>query len=206
MTPRGSSYSHADMATASKAPARSSARREIANLLLINAIAPYLVYELAEPYTGGLAALALSALPPAIESVWSVVRKRKLDVASSLVLGGIAVSLILIALGGSERVLLLRDSLITSVVGLVIAISALFPRPLLYYLFRQVQNGEPDVRAMRTLSAVLGLGLIVEMAVRTAMVFAMTTSRFLLISPFVQYGMTGLLVAWALFYMRHRRV
>jgi hypothetical protein len=194
------------MATASKAPARSSARREIANLLLINAIAPYLVYELAEPYTGGLAALALSALPPAIESVWSVVRKRKLDVASSLVLGGIAVSLILIALGGSERVLLLRDSLITSVVGLVIAISALFPRPVLYYLFRQVQNGEPDIRAMRTLSAVLGLGLIVEMAVRTAMVFAMTTSRFLLISPFVQYGMTGLLVAWALFYMRHRRV
>jgi hypothetical protein len=194
------------MATASKAPARSSARREIANLLLINAIAPYLVYELAEPYTGGLAALALSALPPAIESVWSVVRKRKLDVASSLVLGGIAVSLILIALGGSERVLLLRDSLITSVVGLVIAISALFPRPVLYYLFRQVQNGEPDIRAMRVLSAVLGLGLVVEMAVRTAMVFAMTTSRFLLISPFVQYGMTGLLVAWALFYMRHRRV
>ena len=192
------------MATATTAPARPSARREIANLLLINAIAPYLVYELAEPYTGGLAALALSALPPAIESVWSVVRKRKLDVASSLVLGGIAVSLILIALGGSERVLLLRDSLITSIVGLVIAISALFPRPLLYYLFRQVQNVEPDVRAMRTLSAVLGLGLVVEMAVRTAMVFAMTTSRFLLISPIVQYGMTGLLVAWALFYMRRR--
>lgn len=206
MTARGSSYSHADMATASNAPARSSARREIANLLLINAIAPYLVYELAEPYTGGLAALALSALPPAIESVWSVVRKRKLDVASSLVLGGIAVSLLLIALGGSERVLLLRDSLITSIVGLVIAVSALFPRPVLYYLFRQVQNVEPDIGAMRTLSAVLGLGLIVEMAVRTAMVFAMTTSRFLLISPFVQYGMTGLLVAWALFYMRHRRV
>ena len=183
---------------------RSSARREIANLLLVNAIAPYLVYELAEPYTGGLVALALSALPPAIESVWSVVRKRKLDVASSLVLGGIAVSLLLIALGGSERVLLLRDSLITSIVGLVIAISALFPRPLLYYLFRQVQDVEPDVRSMRTLSAVLGLGLVVEMAVRTAMVFAMTTSRFLLISPFVQYGMTGLLVAWALFYMRRR--
>jgi hypothetical protein len=192
------------MATARNAPARSSVRREIASLLLINAIGPYLVYQLAEPYVGGLAALALSAVPPAIESVWSVARKRKLDMASSLVLGGIAVSFILIALGGSERVLLLRDSLITSVVGLAIAISAAFPRPILYYLFRQVQSVEPDVRAMRVLSAVLGLGLVVEMAVRTAMVFAMTTSRFLLISPFVQYGMTGALVAWAAFYMRRR--
>lgn len=190
------------MATATRAPARSSVRREIASLVVVNAIAPYVVYEVAEPYTGGLAALALSAVPPAIESVWSVVRKRKLDAASALVLGGIAVSLVLVALGGSERVLLLRDSLITSVVGLAIAISAVFPRPILYFLFRQVQGVEPDLRTMRVLSVVMGLGLVVEMAVRTAMVFAMSTSRFLLISPFVQYGMTGVLVAWAVFYLR----
>ena len=188
-----------------KAPARRSVRREIASLLLINAIAPYIVYELAEPYTGGLAALALSALPPAIESVWSVLRKRKLDVASSLVLGGIAISLVLVALGGSERVLLLRDSLITSVVGLAIAISAAFPKPILYYLFRQVQGVEPELRVMRVISVVLGLGLVVEMAVRTVMVMEMTTARFLLISPFVQYGMTGVLIAWTVFYMRRRQ-
>jgi hypothetical protein len=193
------------MATATRTPARRSARREIANLILINAVAPYVVYELAEPYTGGLAALALSAVPPAIEGVWSVVRKRKLDVAAALVLAGIAASLVLIALGGSERVLLLRDSLVTSVVGLAIAVSAVFPRPILYYLFNQVQGVEPDIRAMRVLSGVLGLGLVVEMAVRTARVFGMTTSRFLLISPFVQYGMTGALVAWAVFYLRRRQ-
>jgi hypothetical protein len=192
------------MATATRAPT-SSARREIANLILINAVAPYVVYELAEPYTGGLAALALSAVPPAIEGVWSVVKKRKLDVAAALVLAGIAASLVLIALGGSERVLLLRDSLVTSVVGLAIAVSAVFPRPILYYLFNQVQGAEPDLGAMRVLSVVLGLGLVVEMAVRTAMVFGMTTSRFLLISPFVQYGMTGALVAWAVFYLRRRQ-
>ena len=173
-------------------------------MILINAVAPYIVYEVAEPYTGGLVALALSAVPPAIESVWSVAKKRKLDIASALVLGGIAVSLVLIALGGSERVLLLRDSLITSIVGLAIAVSAVFPRPILYLLFRQMQGREPPLRAMRVLSVVMGLGLVVEMAVRTAMVFAMTTSRFLLISPFVQYGMTGLLIAWAVFYLRRR--
>jgi hypothetical protein len=181
------------------------ARREIAKLLLIDAVAPYVVYELAKPYAGDLAALALSALPPAVESVWSVIRKRKLDAISAMVLAGIGVSLVLIALGGSERVLLLRDSLVTSIVGLVIAISAAFPKPILYYLFRQVQAGEPALGPMRVLSVVLGLGLVVEMGVRTAMVYAMTTSRFLLVSPFVQYGLTGLLVLWAVLYMRRHR-
>lgn len=178
------------------------ARREIAKLLVIDAVAPYVVYELARPYTGDLAALALSALPPAIGSVSSVVRTRKLDTISAFVLAGIGVSLVLIALGGSARVLLLRDSLITAIVGLALAISAAFPKPLLYYVFRQAQGREPPLGRMRTLSIVVGLGLVVEMAVRTAMVYAMTTSRFLLVSPFVQYGMMALLVAWAVFYMR----
>ena len=177
-------------------------RREIAKLVLIDAVAPYVVYSVAEPYTGNLAALALSALPPAIESVWSVLRKRKQDAISTLVLAGIGVSLVMIALGGSERVLLLRDSLVTSIVGIAVAISAAFPKPILYYLFRQVQGGEPALGRMRILSVVLGLGLVVEMAIRTAMVYAMTTSRFLLVSPFVQYGLTGLLVVWAVLYMR----
>ncbi|MEO8844831.1 MAG: VC0807 family protein [Kofleriaceae bacterium] len=180
-------------------------RREIAKLFLIDAVAPYVVYQVAQPYTGDLAALALSALPPAIESVWSVIRKRKLDGISALVLAGIGVSLVLIALGGSERVLLLRDSLVTSIVGVVIAISAAFPKPILYYLFRQIRGVEPALGAMRTLSVVLGLGLVIEMGVRTAMVYAMTTSRFLLVSPFVQYGLTGLLVVWAVLYLRRQR-
>lgn len=173
-------------------------------MVVWNAIAPYIVYELAEPRVGGMAALALSAVPPAAEGLWSVVRRRKLDVASALVLGGIAVSLVLVALGGSERVLLLRDSLITSVVGLALAISAAFPRPILSHLFRQVQGVEPPVRAMRVLSVVLGLGLVVEMAVRSAMVLEMSTDRFLLISPFVQYGMTAALILWMVLYLRRQ--
>ena len=133
-----------------------------------------------------------------------VKEKRKLDAVSALVLGGLAVSFLLVALGGSERVLLLRDSLIASILGLAVAVSAAFPKPVMYYLVRQVHGVEPNLRAMRVLSLVLGLGLVVEMAVRTAMVLAMTTDRFLLVSPFVQYGMTGALVAWGVFYMRRR--
>lgn len=196
-------------------------RRELIRTLAINAIAPYLVYVLCRPYLGSLAALALSAVPPTIESLWSVVQRRRLDTVSALVLGGIAISLVLIALGGSERVLLLRESLITSVIGVVLVGSVAAGRPLLFYLFRQVWSGEDAAavarwnerwardaalrRTMNILTVVWGVGLIIEMAVRTLMVFEIEISRFLLISPFVQYGMTGALVAWTVVFMRRRQ-
>ena len=199
-------------------PPVTSNRREIVRTLVINAVAPYVVYMLCKPHLGGLVALALSAVPPAVEGVWSVVRQRRLDVVAALVLGGIAASLILIALGGSERILLLRESLITSLVGVALAGSVAAKRPILYYLTRQMRAGgdpaeaarwdarwdaEPGFRrTMRLLSLVWGVGLVVEMTVRTIMVFDMQVSHFLLVSPFVQYGMTGLLVLWTVAYGR----
>jgi hypothetical protein len=190
-------------------------------MLLINAAAPYLVYMVCKPHVGGFVALALSAVPPTLESLWSILRRRRLDVMGALVLGGIAVSLALIALGGSERILLLRESLVTSVVGLVFAASVVFRRPLLYYLARQMSTGGDAAqvaawdrrwddrpgfrRSMRVLSLFWGLGLVIEMVVRTIMVFEMEVSSFLLISPFVQYGLTGLMALWTVFYAKRRR-
>ncbi|MDX2091394.1 MAG: hypothetical protein SFX73_26275 [Kofleriaceae bacterium] len=75
---------------ASHGPARSM-RHEILRTALINAIAPYVIYVLCEPELGAFAALALSAVPPAIEGAWSIWRQRRLDVVAMLVLGGIVV-------------------------------------------------------------------------------------------------------------------
>ena len=169
-------------------------RRELARTVVIDAIAPYVVYTLAKPELGEMAALALCAVPPALEALWSVWKRKRLDVISGVVLAGIAVSFGLVALGGSERVLLLRESLITSVVGLAIAVTAPLKRPLLWYVLRDT----PLAARIRVISLVWGIGLVVEMAVRTAMLYTMETSRFLLVSPFVQYGMTGALVVWTI--------
>ncbi len=201
-------------------PAR-SARGDVVRMLLINAVAPYIVFVVCKPHTGEFAALALSAVPPTVESLWSIWQRRRLDVMAALVLGGIAVSLGLIALGGSERVLLLRESFITSLVGVLLAGSVFLRRPLLYLLARQMSAGDDPTaltdweqrwqhepgfrRSMRIMSAVWGIGLVGEMAVRTAMVYAMRISDFLLISPFVQYGLTGALVGWTVLYTRRMR-
>lgn len=201
-------------------PGPGPVRGEMVRMLLVNAIAPYVVYVLCEPRVGNFAALALSAVPPMVEGVWSIVRQRRVDIVAALVLGGIAVSLVLIALGGSARMLLLRESLLTCVVGVVLAGSVAMRRPLLFYLSRQMAAAgdpagharwnerwerEPALRrSLRVLSLVWGVGLVVEMAVRTVMLLGMETSHFLLVSPFVQYGLTGALAAWTFLYMRRR--
>jgi hypothetical protein len=198
------------------------ARRELVRTLLVNAVAPYLVYVLCKPHTGGFVALALSAAPPAIESLWSVALRKRIDVMAFLVLGGIAISLGLMALGGSERMLLLRESLVTSVAGLILAASVMLPKPLVYLLAAQMMvgrdphsgtrlqtrwNQDPHFRrSMRVISLVWGIGLMGEMAVRTVMVIKMEIDHFLLVSPFVQYGLTGLLVLWTLLYRRRLAV
>jgi hypothetical protein len=195
-------------------------RREILRTIAINAVAPYVVYVLCEPSLGGFVALALSAIPPTLESIWSIARDRRLDIMSALVLGGIALSLVLIAFGGSERVLLLRESLVTAAIGLVLAGSAVIGRPLVFYLLRQVSAGHDNAavarwnkrweteatlrRSMRVMTLVWGIWLVLEMTVRTVMVFQLETATFLLISPFVQYGLTGVLVVWTIVFLRRR--
>jgi intracellular septation protein A len=56
---------------------------------------------------------------------------RKLDVLSLLVLTGIALSLVATLLGGSPRLLLVRESLVTGIFGLIFLGSLLFPKPLM---------------------------------------------------------------------------
>lgn len=202
-------------------PQQPSVRREVIRTILINAVTPYVVYVLASPHVGGMQALLLSAVAPVLESLWSVARRRRLDLVAALVLGGIAASLGLMALGGSERVLLLRESLVTGLVGLFFVGSVPTPKPFVYVLGRHAMalrdpercarwerrfdSQESFRRSMRVLTAVWGVGLLVEVGARTGMVLEMRVADFLLVSPFVQYGLTGALILWTVVYARRMR-
>ena len=211
-----------------QAPAESSVRprvakvrAELARTLLVNAAFPYVVYVVAKPRVGGFDALLASAVPPTLESLWSVARRRRLDLVASLVLGGIAASLAVMALGGSERILLVRESLITGLFGLVLAVSALTPYPLIYLIGRQATAAREPERAeswqrrwteersfrasLRLITAVLGVGLVAEVTVRAVMAFKMRVSTFLIASPLVQYGFIGAVALWTFGYARRLR-
>lgn len=188
----------------------------LATTVVVNVVAPYVIYVLLEDHTSHFSALLYSSIPPLLQSVASVIRRRRIDTMAALVLSGIALSLLLIALGGSARLLLVRESLLTGVFGIVFLASLLLPRPLIFYLARQndlVGTGGHDFferrwqnasfrRAMRLITVLWGAGLLVEAAVRTVMAETMSIARFLLISPFAQFAIMAVLAGLTVIYVR----
>jgi hypothetical protein len=58
---------------------------------------------------------------------------------------------------------------------------------------------------MRLTTIVWGLGFLLEVAIRSYLVFALTIQQFLIISPFVFYSFLGGLALWTFLYSRKGR-
>ena len=186
---------------------------------VIDGLLPFAVYYLARPHTTEFAAIGWSTVPPAINSVVTLVRKRHLDTIGLIVILGLLASLGLLLLGGSPRLLLVRDSLITGVIGLVFLVSLLFPRPLLFYVLRQITTANDPTEAaaweedyaqsrfkfgLPLMTAVWGAALVSEAALRTLTALSphISIKVFLAVWPFVNLGMYGLTSLWSFSYGR----
>jgi len=185
--------------------------------LAVNIALPLLIYHYAAPHFGESNALILSSIPPMLWSAIELARFRRLDAVSLLAVIGIFLSLAAMAFGGSPRLLLARESLVTGIIGLLFLGSLLLPRPLIFYLARSTMaKGSAEaavrfesywlkprfVRSMYIMTWVWGLGLVFEAAVRFWMAFAWAVEQFLAISPFISYGIYFSLMGWTLWYAR----
>ena len=190
--------------------------------IVINAIFPYIIYSLLKSYTNlsDFWALVLTGVPPMIDAIVGIIRKGHVDIIAGIVLLGIAVSIILILLGGSPRLLLIRESFFTAAFGLAYLVSLLFPRPLSFYFARQFATGNVPERvawfnslwqfpgfrfSMRLTAVVWSIGFLLEATIRFILVFTLTIPQFLIISPFVFYGFLGAILLWTLLYSRKGR-
>ncbi|KNE75426.1 putative membrane protein [Candidatus Burkholderia crenata] len=163
----------------------------------INLVLPWLAYRLALPHWGELGALYASAVPPIVWSLAEFARTRRVDALSILVLLGIAMSIVLMALGA---------------IGLVFLLSLAMRRPLTFYLaratvarkaeggakrFEALWNERPLLRrSIRLMKAVWGLGLAGENALRSWLAWHWPIERFLVVSPFIGYAIYGALTVW----------
>ncbi|MCY9670055.1 hypothetical protein M5X11_35035 [Paenibacillus alginolyticus] len=189
-----------------------SKRQYIILTLLINGIIPWALYVWLSNYMTSIAALSVATMVPLVDNLVHLIKHRKLDAFGSLMLFTFILTLVLVALGGSEKVLLIRESLITGSVGLVFLGSLLFHRPLMFYLAKRF-IGNPDFvhnwqyeyfrYVMRLMTFVWGVILLLEAAVRTTMVFQLTTAEFLALSNLVLYGFIGAAIAWTVIYRKH---
>ncbi|NSL56799.1 VC0807 family protein [Uliginosibacterium aquaticum] len=186
--------------------------------LLLNLLAPWLAYSAAEPHYGEFGALIASSLPPLAWSVFELLRYRRVDALSFFILGGIALSLLAMALGGDARLLLVRESLISGLFGIAFLVSLLFQRPLVYYLAcAMAKRGDEQHGAGRfhawwqlagsrklicEISFVWGTGLALEAALRIWLAWHWEPQRFLAIAPPLGYAIAGLMGAWTFWRVR----
>lgn len=134
-----------------------------------------------------LAALAASAVPPALAAAWQLARQRRLDPVATPVIVTIALSLLLAAWIRDPRLLLAREGLLTGLWGIAFVISVVFRRPAAFSIARPLMEGrrvfaagswddlwdrEPAFgRIWQVASLIWGAALLTDAVVRVLMAF-----------------------------------
>jgi hypothetical protein len=163
-------------------------RSRLANLkpLLIDVGLPIGSYYLLKDALGlgTVAALAWSSVGPALRTGWSVVKKRELNGLSSLILLVNVAGVLLSFLTGDPRLMLAKDSGVSSVIGIGVLVSVALGRPMMTSAvkpwlvkgdagreaaWQRLLDGSPEFRrAERRFSLVWGVVLLGECVVRVA--------------------------------------
>jgi hypothetical protein len=191
--------------------------------IALNAIIPLALYRLSKYYISPseLTALSISAVFPLAKSIFDLVRRQQFDPIAIVVLLGIITSSGGLLLGGSPRLLLVRESLFTGVFGLACFVSLLLPRPMMFYFGRYFVAGAdaqrrerfnaswalPQVRfANRLITIVWGAVYVTELVVRVILIYTISTQLVLVISPILIGGLTLFTIIWTFAYVRRVRV
>lgn len=187
---------------------------------LVNFILPFVIYSYAEAPFGDVRALLLSSAPPIAWSLIEFARHRRVDALSVLVVAGIVLSLLAMIGGGGPKFLQLRENLVTGIIALVFLGSAAIGKPLVYQLarasmmrksadeaeeFAALQVHAAFRRTMTVMTLVWGLGLLANVAVSVALVFALTIREYLIVGPIVGYATMGALTLWTFLYGQRAR-
>ena len=190
--------------------------------IVLNAVVPVLLYRLTKRYfsASDLIALSAAALFPLGLSILDAGRSRTLDPVAVLSLMSIVVSMIAVALGGSTRLLLIRESLFTGAFGVACFVSLGFPRPIMFYFGRHFAAGRDSAsiaefnagwkreefrRVTRLVTVVWGATSVGEFLLRVALVYTMPVPVVLVISPIILGGLLIATIVWTFAYIRRMR-
>lgn len=197
--------------------------RAMAPSMIGGAVIPLGVYYLVRSRVGGDApALAIAGIPAVAWVAVQWIRRHRIDPIGAIVLFGFIVGIaVSFALGGNVFVLKVRDSAFTGLFGLASLASLWFgSRPLMFYIGRALYAGSDPVRrdaydqlwevaparvVFRIITAVWGIGLILEASVRVLLAAVLSTGRFLAVSPVVGFVFIGGMFAFTVWFTRWSR-
>lgn len=185
----------------------------------VNIAAPALIYAALQARWGDVPALLASSGPPLVWSVIGLLRNRRIDALSVMVLVGMALSLVALAGGGSARFLQLREKLVTATIAAAFLVSAAIGRPLIGPLARatmaresadslaafDARRNDPFLRrTIMVMTLAWGIGLALDFGISVVLIYTLSVVDYLVIGPIVGYITIGGLAGWTVLYRRYR--
>ena len=201
------SATDAELAQSFKAPSLWSLLVSLWPSILLNGVCVIAVYQLVKHFTSAsdVTALALSAVPALIWTIFTLMRQRRVDVLGAFTLITIVFSIGLTFMTGDARLFLIRESMLTALFGVICLISLLFPKPIWFYIIRYftVGNNQEQMLAyeaawkfasfrgyIRTVTILWGALYTIEFLIRLAMIYTLSISQVLVFSSIVFYLLT----------------
>ena len=193
----------------------------ISMIVIFDIAAPLVAYNvLRSAGLTAVTALVLSGVFPAVGVAIGVIRHRRLDVVGAVVLAGIIVGTVVGLASHNARLVLVEGSVPTAVFG-VACLGSLWARhPLLFSVVREFMG--PDTaqgqemtrlwrdeavfrRDFRVITAVWGVGFLLEAALRVVIVDNASTGTALASSKITPFLFAGILSAWTFAYGAYRK-
>jgi hypothetical protein len=190
--------------------------------LAFNVVAPILTYNaLRDHGWSEFSALLLSGAWPVLDTAVHVVWRRRVDEFAVVTLVFLVITAVVSLVGAhSARALLIKDSGVTGLFGLLCLGTLLAPRPLMFYFGRKfATDGTPEStawwngmwqaegfrRTLTVMTAVWGVAYCVEAGVRIALAYTLSTDTMVVLSPVLIYSVLGLLAVWTTLYGKRAR-
>ncbi|MEU1662076.1 VC0807 family protein [Streptomyces sparsogenes] len=179
----------------------------------LNVAAPIITYHALKDHGWSeFAALLASGVWPVLDSAVHVVWRRRLDEFAVVTLVFLVITAVVSLVGAhSTRALLVKDSCVTGLFGLLCLVTLLTPRPLMFYFGRKFAtdgtaestawwNGlwqyEGFRKTMITMTAVWGVAYCLEAGTRVALAYTLSTDTMVTLSPVLIYAVLGALALW----------
>jgi hypothetical protein len=181
--------------------------------LIVDVAVPIGAYYLLKDGLGmsTLMALGLSSVVPAVRTGWSVVKERTVNGLAALILTVNVVGLLLSFVAGDPRLMLAKDSGVSSVIGIGVLVSVALGRPMMTAgmkpwlvkgiaereaAWARLQDGSADFRrAERRFSVVWGVVLLAECVLRVVGAYTLS------VDTMVWLGTVVMIVAMAVAFL-----
>ncbi|WP_405007758.1 hypothetical protein OHV13_30100 [Kitasatospora purpeofusca] len=188
----------------------------------LNVVAPIITYnQLTGHGYGEFTALVISAVWPAVDLGIYLAWQRRVDefAAVSLLFLGLTVAVTL-AGPADAHFLLVKDSVITGLFGVICLASLAAPRPLMFYFGRKfATDGSAGSlerweglwalpgfrRVQRNLTVGWGVACLLEAGLRVGLSYVLDTDAMQALNTVLSLGVTALLVTWTIAYAKRAR-